>query len=71
MEADIYIIAISDDAISPLSALLKVTDGLVVHTSGSMPMHSLRCNAPKGVLYPVQTFSKQVQVTFSEVPLLP
>jgi len=69
MEADIYIIAISDDAISPLSARLKFANGLVVHTSGSMPMHSLLCNAPKGVLYPVQTFSKQVNIIFSEVPL--
>lgn len=69
MEADIYIMAISDDAISSLSARLKAADRLVVHTSGSMPMHSLLCNSPRGVLYPVQTFSKQVNMTFSEVPL--
>lgn len=68
-DADIYLIAISDDAISSLSARLKGSDALVVHTSGSVPMHSLRCNSPRGVLYPVQTFSKKLPINFSEVPL--
>lgn len=69
MDADLYILAVSDDAISPLSARLKATHGLVVHTSGSIPMSALHCKAPLGVLYPVQTFSKQKNVNFSEVPL--
>jgi len=69
MDADLYILAVSDDAISPLSARLKATSGLVVHTSGSMPVHALLCNAQRGVLYPVQTFSKQKNINFSKVPL--
>ncbi len=69
MVADLYILAVSDEAISPLSERLKPTGGLVVHTSGSIPMHSLHCKAPRGVVYPVQTFSKQKNINFGEVPL--
>src|SRR5688500_8265536 len=38
IEADVYIIAVSDGAISRVSSLLPFTDRLVVHTSGSAPM---------------------------------
>jgi predicted short-subunit dehydrogenase-like oxidoreductase (DUF2520 family) len=69
IKADLYLIAVRDDAIAPVSAGIKTGGGLVVHTSGSIPVHALRCAAPRGVLYPVQTFSKQKTVNFSEVPL--
>ena len=53
--ADVYVIAISDDAISEFSKQLKFNEGLVVHTSGTIPLEALKCNTNKGVFYPIQT----------------
>jgi predicted dinucleotide-binding enzyme len=38
-ESDIYILAVSDDAVADLSTQLPFTDRLVVHTSGSVNVH--------------------------------
>ena len=67
--ADVYIIAISDDAISNFSIKLKLKNKLVVHTSGSVSMKALKTNANKGVFYPLQTFSKKNHVDFNNVPI--
>ena len=67
--ADVYIIAISDDEISNFSKNLNVKDKLVVHTSGSVAMKALQTNANKGVFYPLQTFSKNNDVDFRNVPI--
>src|SRR6187431_3377765 len=40
-EADLYIIAVSDDAITSVSSQLPFENRLVVHTSGSAPLASL------------------------------
>jgi len=68
-EADIYIIAIPDDAIESFSKSLPFQNKLVVHTSGSMPMHILSNENRKGVFYPLQTFSKNSLVAFKEIPI--
>lgn len=68
-KADIYIIAINDDAISTLSKQLTFTDGLVVHTSGSKPLNSLKCRANKGIFYPLQTFSKEKELSYNQIPI--
>lgn len=69
MPADIYLMAVSDDAIGKLSPLLKKVDGLVVHTSGAMPLSEITGPARKGVWYPLQTFSKDRRLSFFGVPL--
>jgi predicted short-subunit dehydrogenase-like oxidoreductase (DUF2520 family) len=68
-DADIYILAVSDDAISMLSNKLPFEDRLVVHTSGSVNIHDLDKRNRRGVLYPLQTFSKEVDMDFSNVPI--
>jgi len=68
-DADIYIIAIADDAIKPFSKSLPFTNKLVVHTSGSKAMDKLSKTNRKGVFYPLQTFSKSQVVDFSEIPI--
>lgn len=68
-KADIYVIAINDDAISSFSKQLDLDHGLVVHTSGSMPLNALKCKANKGVFYPLQTFSVTKNINFKEVPI--
>jgi len=69
-DASLYIFSVSDDAIKSLSERMVFNDRLVVHTAGSVPM-DVFANRFKnyGVLYPLQTFSKQRLVDFSEIPV--
>ncbi len=69
VEADIYVIAVSDDAIAELSSALPFEDRFVVHTSGSANIHDLDKKNRRGVFYPLQTFSKAVDLDFTQVPL--
>lgn len=68
-DADIYIIAISDDAIKKFSKQLNFKNNLVVHTSGSVSINDLECNANKGVFYPLQTISKNKKISFKKIPI--
>ncbi|WP_047789247.1 Rossmann-like and DUF2520 domain-containing protein [Tenacibaculum mesophilum] len=67
-EADVYIIAISDDAIGDVSRKIEQKNGLVVHTSGSVAMQSLQNSGRKGIFYLLQSFSKDKDVNFDEIP---
>ncbi len=70
--ADIYIIAVSDGAVSELSRELNFADGsIVVHTAASVDISQIntRAGINRGVLYPLQTFTKGRRVSFREVPL--
>ncbi|WP_179339470.1 Rossmann-like and DUF2520 domain-containing protein [Winogradskyella ludwigii] len=67
--ADIYIMAVSDDSIAQLSSDLPFTNRLVVHTSGSVAMHDLNKKNKIGVFYPLQTFTKDADIDFTEVPI--
>ncbi|MEX1382107.1 Rossmann-like and DUF2520 domain-containing protein [Lutibacter sp.] len=68
-EADIYIICVADDAIVEVSEKLNFNNKLVVHTSGSVAMEELKCNANKGVFYLLQSFSKDKKIDFSNIPI--
>ena len=68
-EADLYIIAVSDDAIGAISSQLPFKNRLVVHTSGSFPLHALDEDNRKGVFYPLQTFTKNKPVDFKTIPI--
>lgn len=67
-EADIYILAVSDDAISNLSNLLPFEDRFIVHTSGTGSMYDLQKKNKRGVFYPLQSFSKGAKIEFQNVP---
>jgi predicted short-subunit dehydrogenase-like oxidoreductase (DUF2520 family) len=67
-KSDLYIIAVSDNAISEVSSQLPFQNQLVVHTSGTAPLDALDSKNRKGVFYPLQTFSKNKEVDFSEIP---
>ena len=67
-EADLYILAVSDDAIEKVSNKLPFDHRLVVHTSGSVPMESIINRNHRGVFYPLQTFSASKKVDFSTIP---
>ena len=74
---DAIIMAVKDDAIPWLAAqLAEVGDASkrrnlscpVFHTAGSVPAATLGNIAHYGVIYPMQTFSKERQVDFSRIP---
>lgn len=70
-DADIYVIAVSDKAVSEVSRWLIGRDGLVVHTAGSLPLEALDSGVRnRGILYPLQTFTKGRDADFSTIPLL-
>ena len=69
LDADIYIIAVNDDSITTVSQYFKNISGLVVHTSGSMPLSVLPTSVRRGVFYPLQTISKDRKIDFSKVPI--
>jgi len=68
-DADIYLIAVNDDAISKISSQLPVKNKFVVHTSGSIGLNDLDKKNIRGVFYPLQTFSKEVEIDFKNVPI--
>lgn len=69
--ADLYIIAITDKAISPLAASLPPDLSCVVHTSGTTDIKVLSGRFRSwGVIYPLQTFSRERKVDMARVPLL-
>lgn len=68
-QADLYIIAVSDDAIAKVSSQLPFENRLVVHTSGSVSIDALDKKNRNGIFYPLQTFSKKAVVDFSQVPI--
>jgi len=67
--ADLYLIAVKDDAIGQVSEGLIGVDGLVVHTSGATDINVLSQLDNYGVFYPLQTFSKYKPVDLSATPL--
>jgi len=68
-QADVYIIAVSDDAIAKVSSQLPFLNRLVVHTSGTVSLDALDSKNRKGIFYPLQTFSKDKAVDFSQIPI--
>ncbi|WP_264564026.1 Rossmann-like and DUF2520 domain-containing protein [Flavobacterium sp. N3904] len=67
-QADLYIIAVSDDAIASVSSQLPFENRLVVHTSGSASLATLDDKNRKGVFYPLQTFTKGKAIDFKTIP---
>ena len=72
-DADVYVIALKDSVVGDL--LPQICKGreerLFVHTSGSLSMDIFSGHAYNyGVLYPLQTFSKQREVNFQDIPCL-
>lgn len=70
-ETDIVIIAVNDDGIkNVISQIPNNPNLLILHTSGTTPLSVLeKYSSNCGVLYPLQTFSKTVEVDFKSVPL--
>ncbi len=73
-EAEITLISVKDYAIPEVCSKLSQIKGIIAHTSGSTPMQVLQSALPKaekrcGVFYPLQTFSKDVDLNYREIPI--
>lgn len=68
-DADFYLIAASDDAIVSIAASTPDYPGIWAHTSGSVGIDVFAAHKTRyGSFYPLQTFSKGVDVNLRQVP---
>lgn len=67
--ADIYLLAVKDDAIASLASQIQYANALVLHTSGAVSLDALNHFDRRGVFYPLQTFSRNKEVDFQQVPV--
>jgi len=69
--ADLIILAVSDDAIEKVCKKLKCKNKIVAHTSGIANTQLLKaCSKNFACFYPLQTFTKYHKVDFSQIPVL-
>lgn len=71
LEADIYIVAVKDDAIAHLPLPALPHQPIIMHTSGTADIEILQqFSANYGCLYPLQSFTKGIPVDFNDVPII-
>ena len=70
-EADLYLIAVVDRAVTEVARTLPIPRGAVVaHTAGSVGLQALPEEFPRRAsFYPFQSFSRGREVDFSEIPI--
>ena len=72
LQADAFIVAVKDAVLADVVSMLCKgrEDQVFLHTAGSMPMSVFQGHAHRyGVFYPMQSFSKERQVDFSNIPV--
>lgn len=76
--AELIVLAVTDDALHDVVSRLVLPEHCtVVHTSGTKSLDELRqlieiysdIPVKTGVFYPLQTFSREVPISFTEIPL--
>jgi len=67
-DSDIYIISVSDSAVTSIIKQITFDPKLIVHTTGSIDINILARFKNYGVLYPLQTFTKSKNIDVSKVP---
>lgn len=69
-DADLYIFSVKDSVLENVISQLPANNGLWVHTAGSMPMDIFsKYTSQFGVLYPFQTFNKNREVNWADIPI--
>lgn len=71
--ADFYVLCISDTAIKEVLQVLKIKNpkAILLHCSGSTSINVFKGHLQAcGVLYPLQSFSKDVEVNWTTTPIL-
>lgn len=67
--ADYFFYCVKDDILKEIISQNPHKNGIHIHTAGSMDLSVFETIKQCGVLYPMQTFSKDKPVLFSEIPL--
>ncbi len=68
-DCDLVLIASTDAAVAEIASKLPEIKGVVAHTSGSVPLSAIVGKHRRAaVIYPLQTFSREVEVDISTVP---
>lgn len=76
--AELIVLCVADDALHDVVSRLVLPENCtVVHTSGTKTLEELRhlieiysdIPAETGVFYPLQTFSREVPISFTDVPI--
>ena len=69
-DADVYLVALSDDALRGLGGKVSLPGRLVLHTAGAVSKEVLLdVSINSGVLYPLQSLRKELK-PYPEIPLL-
>ncbi len=68
--ASYYTYALSDSALESVWAAMPETQGVWIHTAGSVSLEAMaRWHRESGVLYPLQTFSQTRNLDWSDIPI--
>lgn len=71
IDADLFLIAVKDDAIAYVAQHLNVPDrSIVVHTSGATSLDPLRKFKNRGAIWQIQTIQIRNKVDFRKVPIV-
>ena len=70
-DADLYIFSLKDNILESVISQIPPNNGIWIHTAGSMPLSIFEGKVKNyGVFYPLQTFSKNKQLSWDEIPIL-
>ena len=69
INADLYLISVSDTSIYEVSETLTFNNKLVAHTSGATSINALSEQNRQAVFYPLQSFTKGSDIDFSSIPI--
>lgn len=70
MEADVYLLAVSDAVIPELNDQLRLGRRIVAHTAGAVPLSAIsKISTATGVIYPLQSIRKENK-SYPVIPLL-
>ena len=70
MEADFYFYALKDTALRSVLKKIDIPTGIQVHTGGTISIREFQGFSSRfGVFYPLQTFSVNKPVDFSNIPI--
>jgi predicted short-subunit dehydrogenase-like oxidoreductase (DUF2520 family) len=70
-DADLYIAAMSDAALNEIKENINLEDKIIVHTAGSISKDVLKgVSENYGVMYPLQSLSKESDTADLKIPLL-
>jgi predicted short-subunit dehydrogenase-like oxidoreductase (DUF2520 family) len=70
-EADFYLLCVPDHAVLEVSGLFAGYEGVWLHCAGALPLEILSESHQRfGVLYPLQTFSRDRELSLQDVPFL-